>query len=223
MNKEKYPIGFIFLLVLGYLAWDLYDFYNSNASALGLKKNEFTVLQGEVQKLRVRLREVEDFKKSLEVKAQEIRQLTLDLEQTRAVLDDKEDVATFMRLILTEAQRSGVVVTSLKPGEQIKLEYVVQQAYDMTLGGAYAQILNFIDGLSKLQKIISIQNYSLKPVSKGNQRFVDLDGSFQFRSYRYLGSQADEIGHKSSLSSTPHAVPSPVPSASPVAAVGGTR
>lgn len=198
MNLERIPYSFILVLILGGLGVDLFVFMTSDTSTLKTKQGELTTVQGDVAKAKARLDRVENFRKSLDVKREEIRKLAKELQDTKGILTEDADVAGFMKSIITEAQQAGVTVSSLKPGETTKLEYVVQQNYDLNLSGFYIQILGFIDRLTKTQKILYVDNFSLKPTSRSDQKLVDLDGTFQVKSFRYLGGKADEIGQSPS-------------------------
>jgi Tfp pilus assembly protein PilO len=191
---DRIPIAAIILVLGAYLAYDVYHFKNDPGSALLQKQVDLERIQGEAGSLRNRVQEVEAFRKSLDSKRLEVRSLAVELEQAKGTLTEDLDVPGFMKMVVAEAERSGLVVTSLKPGETASLEYVMQQTFELSFTGLFAQSLGFFDRLEKLKRIVQVHEFSLKTKSRSDQKYVELEGTVQLRTYRYIGTKADEIG-----------------------------
>lgn len=200
---EKIPATMILIAYLGWLGFDYYTFNSDAGSALNMKQGELKAAEEEVAKLKTRVRQTQEFLKSLDGKRLEMRRLAQDLEDTKAVLTDSLDVPQFMKQVLTEAQLVGLTVKSLKPGEVTKQEYYTQQVFELTFRGVFVQLLGFLDRLSSLQKIVRVDTFSIKPVSKSSARIIELEGAVQLKAYRYAGSKADEVFKKGGSPSAP--------------------
>jgi len=193
LNPDKIPFKLLLFLLCGYLAFDYYQFKNEETSDFNLKKGELASAQLEVGKLKKKLSELEEFRKTVEAKRQKVRQLSAELEKSKGKLGEYADVAGVMKAVISQAQKSGLTVMGLKPAEATKFEYVVQQGFEMTFTGVYVRVLVFMDRLTKLKRILNVESYTLKPSTKQDQKFVELDGIFKINAYHYLRSKVDEL------------------------------
>jgi Tfp pilus assembly protein PilO len=190
---NKIPVMPIVGAILLYYGYIYYTFTTDPSSPLGQKKAEIELARNETQVLERKLREAQDFLKNLESKKQELRTLAAELDGIKATLSTSLDVGEFMRMVVTEAKKVGLSVISLKPAEQRKSEYYVEQVFDMTIRGVYVQVLVFLDRMSQVQKIVRIDEFGLRPISQLNAKFVQLEGAFKIKAYYYQGSKADEL------------------------------
>ncbi|MCM2321644.1 MAG: type 4a pilus biogenesis protein PilO [Oligoflexia bacterium] len=193
---EKVPFLFLLVLYLGYLGMGYHGFLNDPASELNLKKAELKASQEDLAKLSRKVEETREFIRSLNVKREEMRRLAQQLEDTKAVLTETLDVPAFMKLVLTEAQRVGLNVQSIRPGEASRGEHYAQQIFDVNFHGVYIQLIGFLDRLANLQKIVRVDDFMMKPISASTAKYVELEGVLQLKVFRYIGTKADEIAHK---------------------------
>ncbi|MCM2276756.1 MAG: type 4a pilus biogenesis protein PilO [Oligoflexia bacterium] len=220
---QRIPFTLLLVVYLAYLAYDLHAFNSDEASDLNLKKKEVAAAQEDLAKLNKKVEQTKEFMRSLNTKREELRKLAQELEDTKAVLTETLDVPAFMKLVLTEAQRVGLTVQSIKPGEVSRQEYYAQQLFDVSFRGVYVQLIGFLDRLANLQKIVRVDDFTMKPISSSSARHVELEGMLQLKAFRYAGSKADELGKKET-EGTPGAAPSGVPGGEATAAPakGGT-
>lgn len=195
---EKVPTTVLLAAYLAFLGFDYYNFTNDPASELNVKKGELQAVQADVAKLRTRVKQANEFLKTLDLKRAELRRLAQDLQDTKASLTETLDVPGFMNQVLTEAQRVGLKIVSIKPGENSRHEYYAQQVFDLNFRGVFIQLVGFLDRLSNLQKIVRADNFAIKPISPAYGKFVELEGTLQLKTYRYIGSKADDLARGSS-------------------------
>jgi Tfp pilus assembly protein PilO len=202
---SKIPFTFFLLGYLATVGWDYYGFKSDADSPLQQKRAEIEAAREEVTKLRKKFVEVETFRRNLEIKRGEIQKLTEELNNTKSSLSDDFDIPFLMKTILTEANRVGLVVKSLRPGAIKQAEYYSEQPFDLEFRGVYFQLVGFMSRIANLQKIIRTDEIGIKRVSSPDSRYVELSGKLQLKTYRYKHSKADEIsrGHegKASLAS----------------------
>ncbi len=184
---DRIPFIPLIFLVLGFKAYDLYDFLNTPESELLTKKSQAEELTSELEKMEVRLKEVEKFKATIDKKREALRAAAQELESTRTSLGAEIDVASFIRMVTTEAKKLGMNVGSITPKGVQSKELFNEQSFDIQLKGIYIQTLVFLQRLSKLQNIVRIQNFSLSPVSGGRNsgRYADLSGKIEISAYSY--------------------------------------
>jgi type IV pilus assembly protein PilO len=198
---NKLPIK---LLVTAYLLWTAYDYFHflghverlmgkEPSSVLAMKKKEIEAASSENDKLSAKIKEANEFFKGLEVKRSELRDLAQKLEGMKITLSENIDPAEFMNTIFLESKNTRLSVVQLKPAEANNRENFGEQSFEYQFRGAYVQLLLFLDRIAKLQKIIRVENMSLRPVEAQQGKFTLLSGSLQIKAYRYIGSKADDV------------------------------
>ncbi|MBI3558147.1 MAG: type 4a pilus biogenesis protein PilO [Deltaproteobacteria bacterium] len=189
----RLPILAVGLLYCCYLAYDHYDWMNSSASELGMKKASVVSAKTEFETMKKKLSSGEDFFKNLDAIRERIKALTLQLDSTKTSLSGDIDIANFVRIITLEVNKLNFQIKGIKPEQEKKLDYYVEVPFIVNLKGAYVQILVFFDRVSKFQQVIRISDFSLKPTGNPSSKFVELDATVKLVSYKYLGSSADDI------------------------------
>ncbi len=205
VNKllNRVPILLITTLYCGWLGYEYYDWINSANSELGQKKTALKTSQQNLDKAKKKLETAEEFYKNLDVLRSRIRQLTTQLESTKAVLNAEIDIANFVRMISLEAKKLGLVIKGIRPESEQRKEFYIEVPFTVALKGAYVQVLVFFDRISKLQQIIHVSDFSMRPTGNTQTKYVELDGSTRVVAYKYLGTQADEVAKKESLNNNP--------------------
>lgn len=204
----KQLIHVIFALLLVYLGWDHYSFLSDESSELGQKVSQITQKNAAILVSEKKLADAKDFYRNLERKRAELRALSNELSTMKSTLTEAPDPPGFMKLVLKEAKRVGLTVTSLSPLPSQTKQYYIEQPFDLAFQGVYVQLIAFLDRLAQAERIVRIDDFTVKPrnaASRGS-RFVDLEGTIKVRSYVYLGTQEDEVasqGGSDSLKAAP--------------------
>jgi Tfp pilus assembly protein PilO len=215
LNKIPFPL--VYLGIIGTLGYHYYDLNYPEASKLKQTEATLVSVQGESAKIEDNIRKANEFKKRLETKRAEIRQMAQELDSMKATLSENLDIPAFVKMVVTEARKVGLMVTGIKPSpEQVRKEYYAEQAFDLNFRGVYAQLLVFLDRLSQAQKIVRVDNFTVHPIATASiSRYVELEGLVQVKAYYYLGSKADDIARGGGAS--PGAARPSVPVAAPAA------
>lgn len=190
---QKIPATLLLLFYLGYLGYDYYSFETDSSSELKIKRTQVAQLKEETETAKRRIKEVEEFFKSLEVKREELRGLASKLGDMKATLSEDLDVSEFIKMVVTEAQKVGLSVRGIQPVGETKKEFYFEQAFRVNYRGVFAQVVVFLQRIRQLQRIVRIQDYNLSPASPDNGRYVLLQGNMTLLAYRYAGSKADDI------------------------------
>ena len=222
---EKIPVPVLMILGLAYLGYDYYDFTTSPSSPLIQKTTQIASAKKEIQVLGEKVKKAQEFFRSLDAKRAEIRGLAQQLDQMKTTLSDKLDISVFIKMLITEAAKVGLRVLSIKPTESKKHEYYVEQSFDVNMRGVFVQLLAFLDRLSSLERIIRVDGMDVKRMGSSLAPYVELAGTLQVKTYKYLGSKADDLA-KSGGSAPEGVTPAPGAAAAPVpapAAPGGKQ
>lgn len=227
MNQErlkeilhKIPWTGIAAVIALYMGYDYYWFTTDAASPLVQKQAQIVTITEENEKLKTKIKQANDFLKSLDAKKAELRALHQQLQDMKGTLSETLDVPDFMKTTITEAKKVGLAVLSLKPTESAKKEYYAEQAFDLAFKGVFVQLVVFFDRVANLQKIVRVENFALKPVSSSLSRYVELEGVVQLKVYRYIGSKADTLGTPATL---PTGTGAPAAGSQGAGAPGGGR
>jgi Tfp pilus assembly protein PilO len=209
MNTEKIkaivdriPISLIMVLWAGWLGYEYWTFTTAPESPLLQKQAEVDSVKKENLALQVKLKQANDFFKSLDVKKTELRKLAQNLEELKGTLSTNVDIPGFTKMLVTEANRVGLHVLGLRPKEIVSREYYQEQPFELTFRGVYVQLLVYLDRLANVQNIVRVDFFDIHPVSSSAARFVELEGTVQVNAYKYIGTKADEIGGAKSVASS---------------------
>lgn len=193
----------VMLLVIGYCGWQSYDYYewlNSPTSEYGSKLQTLATTKQNLEVAKKKLKDAEDFFKNFEALKTRIRQLALELENTKAVLNTEIDLANFVRMLSLEAKKIGLNIKGIRPDQEKKRDFYTEVPFTVVLKGAYVQALVFFDRIAKLQQVIHITDFGMRPSGNVFTKYVELEGTVRVAAFKYLGTDADEIGKKAELS-----------------------
>jgi Tfp pilus assembly protein PilO len=195
---EKIPITLLLVCYFGYLGFDYYSFIKDESSPLLMKSANIEAVTQSNKKIEERIKKLDDFLKSLDAKKVELRRLAQELHETQGTLSETIDVPAIMKMTLTEAEKVGLRVLSLTPSGSNAKEYYVEQTFQLTFRGVYIQLIAFLKRLSAVRQIVRVDTFKIKPLVSNRSRFVELDGTLEIKTYKYLGSKADSLDPSSS-------------------------
>jgi Tfp pilus assembly protein PilO len=188
---DKVPITLLLAAYLAYLGFDYYTFMNDESSPLLMKNANVQAVSQSNKKIEEKIKKLNDFVRSLEVKKVELRNLAQELHETQSTLSETIDVPAFMKMTWTEARKVGLRVLSLTPSGSSSKEYYAEQSFTLSFRGVYAQLIAFLNRLSEVRQIVRVETFKIKPVSSVRSRYVELEGSLEIFTYKYLGSKTD--------------------------------
>lgn len=201
LNKAlgKLPIMPVIVLYCGWLGYSYYSWLNSPDSELGMRKTGIESSRRQVELVKKKLATGEEFFKNLDAVRARIRQLTAQLDNSKTTLSADIDIANFVRMLTLEAKKLGITIKSITPQGEVKKEYYTEVPFNVTLKGAYVQVLVFFDRIARLQQVIKVGDFDLKPTGNAYTKYVELSGTAKIISYKYLGTHADEIINKAEM------------------------
>jgi len=195
INKllAKVPVIVLIALYCGYLGVDYYTWMNSANSTLGRKRASLKTSRQDLEVAKKKLVSAEEFFKNLDTLRLTIRQLTAQLEGTKSTITSEIDISKFIRMVTLEAKKVKLVIMGIKPGGEVKKDLYGEVPFTLHVKGAYAQLMVFFDHISRLQQVVKVSDFTMKPTSNVLTKYVELDGTVQLVTYKYLGTHADEV------------------------------
>lgn len=188
-------IPLLAILIVGYLAYDFYfSFQTSPNSPLTAQHMALQAAQKENQDYREKIKKAEEFNRTLDQKVAELRLLSAQLEEFKVTLSEDFDSGLYGTLA-AESRRAGVNISNFTKGNSKKAEYYDEISYRVSFSAVYIQLFVFLDRLTKLDKIVRIGGISIQPFNKEltDSPYVELKGDLRLMTYRYKGTNADEV------------------------------
>ncbi len=98
----------------------------------------------------------------------QIAALQLQIKQTEKVVPANKDVPGFINVIQDTASSSGIALRYLKPQAVVERDqYYGEMPFNIQIDGSYYSILSFFDRISKLERIVNIENIRVGSIAKG--------------------------------------------------------
>jgi type IV pilus assembly protein PilO len=168
----------VFLLIGGIVFGIYYMLYYS--------ENEGTIrnLNGQIERVEEEIKRAEKKEAQLvQIKA-EIKAKEKILEELKEVLPEEKEISIILRKVqsLISGARLRIQDWSTQPDRR-KAVYV-EVPYRITVDGSYHQLGVFFDQLSKLKKIFTISNLTIKPLPKMTSSF-SVKATFTASTYTY--------------------------------------
>lgn len=188
-------LNLLFFVIMAYMGWDYYSFTTDPTSDLGQRRQGLDDKRMDIATKEKKIADAKSFYQSLEKKRDELRKLSTELATMKSTLTENNDIPAFMKLVLNEAKRVGLSVTSLSPLPSQAKQYYIEQPFDLAFQGVYVQLIAFLDRLAQAERIVRIDDFSVRPragTSRGS-KFIELEGTIKVRSYFYLGTQEDSV------------------------------
>ena len=112
-------------------------------------------------KLQAKVREnaeLEAYKPKLADIERQLASLKQQLEIERRIVPDEKEVDNFMRMVGGEARKAGVEIRRYTAKPVSSREYYTEVPFEVELDGPYYSMLGFFDRVSKLERIVNVNN-----------------------------------------------------------------
>jgi len=179
------PIKLIVVLILitvvvfgGYwfLIKDQYTALDKVASEEATLKQQYESRAFKVSNLDAYRQQMEEMQKSFGAL---LKQLPADTE-VPGLLED----------ITNTGLGSGLDIESIKLKPEISKGFYIELPMDISVSGSYHDIASFVSGVASLPRIVTLHDFSIKPVGGGNEASGDiLRMSVAAKTYRYSGEE----------------------------------
>lgn len=124
-----------------------------------IKEKKLMALRAEIDKGRATERKLPQFKA-------QVASLEARLEGLKAVLPEEKDIADLLRRMQTLAMQSNLVIRSLKPVPVVEKQMHAEVPHDVEFDGSYHNLGVFLDRLSRLPRIVNVNDVSIKSKDK---------------------------------------------------------
>jgi type IV pilus assembly protein PilO len=175
-QQHKLAIWAVSLLVPVILF--IFLIYTPNSEKLTMLDKNNIYLQGEIQK-------VEALAGKLDEHKAERAAVELQLKAASLLLPKQKEIPSLLTNISEQGSNSGLEFISFQPRDERNEQFYAMIPVAITVSGTYHKIGSFLDKISKLNRIVSVNNISLgsPKVTSGE---VILTASMELVTYRFL-------------------------------------
>ena len=176
-------LSFLFILLMGLGYWFLWSDQVAEIDQAKAKEQE--------------LRKVFLDKKAQAIKVEAYKQQMVDIEKTFGALLKQLPDKSQMDGLLTDINQAGLgrglEFDLFKPGQETVAEFYAEMPIQIKIRGNYHDIGAFATDISKLSRIVTLNDLTIAPISKDSKEsMLSLDATA--KTYRYL--DASELAAK---------------------------
>jgi len=155
--------------------------YTKNVKKIeGLSKQK-AALQTEIAKAKKAASEKEKIE-------QELRETEEKFKETATVLPKEKEIPGLLTNISDLGKRAALDFNQFRPGAEIPKDFYAEIPVDIQIKGPYHNLGYFLDKISKLERIVTVNNIRMgSPVKEGNEMM--LSSSCRLVTYRFTGVQ----------------------------------
>jgi len=176
--KQQHKLAIWAVSLIVPLVLFIFLFYSPNSGKITQLKKNNQYLQGEIQK-------VEALAGKLEEHKAERAAVQLQLKAASLLLPKQKEIPSLLTNISEQGSNSGLEVISFQPRLERHKQFYAIIPVAITVSGSYHKIGSFLDKVSKLNRIVAVNNISLdspRVTSSG----VILKASMELVTYRFL-------------------------------------
>ncbi|RMF48238.1 MAG: pilus assembly protein PilO [Deltaproteobacteria bacterium] len=139
------------------------------------QQEELKRLQAESQRLQVKLQQDQRIANNLPKFKAEYERLKKRLEEALTELPNKQEIPSLLTSIASVAKDNGLDVVRFRPGNEVGKGFYAEVPVSLRLMGTYHQVALFSYAISRLPRIVNLNNLTLKPKnSKGSRAVLDI-------------------------------------------------
>jgi len=171
-------LGIIVLMYLALAAVFWFLLYSPKQTAIQVLESQRTELESKKSVVKRRAEDKEAFERELE-------DLTLQLRQALRQLPDDREIPDLLSRISTIARRIGLEIHRFLPQDEMVHEYHAEVPVELELQGSYHEVAMFFDRLSKLSRIVYVQDIAMQtPIETSGKVMVTVSG--RLTTFRFL-------------------------------------
>jgi len=167
-------IGLFMVLVIGLF---FFVFYQPNQEEIDSLAQQTSAASEELRKVRKAAQDLPKHKKELE----EVR---LQFDTTSTLLPKSQEIPNLLRDISDLGRNSGLDFISFTPGQEAPKDFYAEIPIDIKIRGSYHNLGLFLDKVSKLERIVTVNNIKTEKVDIDKNEIL-LSSSCRLITYRF--------------------------------------
>lgn len=185
----------IHLIILLYAANNLFTLYTEKSEALEQLQAATPPMEVKIAREKKKLRQIEEFKKNLEVTKNRVREVVTEIEKAQKQLPEDLNAAIVQEMLNDLAKKLKVKNVSQAPGNESLKGFYFAKEYELKGIGTFLQGLILLENIEKSERILNVRSYELSYSKvKNRSRFPILDIKVVLESYRYNKNYKENSG-----------------------------
>lgn len=153
-------------------------------------------LEKQVETATVELNKVKQAAKDLPQHKQEFAALQQEFEAMAILLPKSQEIPDLLRNISDLGKGAGLDFLTFVPGQETPKDFYAEIPIDITIVGPYHNLGSFLDSVSKLERIVTVNNITMdKPQEEGTEML--LNSSCRLITYRFTNTKLEPEDAKS--------------------------
>ena len=176
--KKEYKLGIFAASILLPILLFYFLIYSPTTEEIKKLKSNNRYLNGEIQK-------VEAIADKLDEHKAEKERVELQLKAASLLLPKQKEIPSLLTNISEQGTSSGLEFVSFTPRPERMEKFYAIIPVGISVFGSYHKVGTFLDKVSKLNRIVSVNNITLtKSSQSGNE--IQLSASLELVTYRFL-------------------------------------
>jgi len=160
--------------------------YTKNVKKIDAYTKQKAGLQTEIAKARKAASEKDKIEK-------ELRDTEAKFKETATVLPKEQEIPGLLTSISDLGKRAALEFNQFRPGGEMQKDFYAEIPVDIRINGPYHNVGYFLDKVSKLERIVTVNNIKMgSPKKEGGQ--MVLTSNCRLVTYRFTGVQQQEAG-----------------------------
>ena len=152
------------------------------------KQEKLTGLEKQKVTLTTEVKKAKAAAKNLKKYQDEVAEAQKRFAQTAIVLPKKKEIPNLLRNISDLGKGAGLDFLSFKPGSEIPKDFYAEIPVDISIRGPYHNMGYFLDQVSKLNRIVTVNNIKMaSPKKEGGEML--LNSTCRLVTYRFTNTQ----------------------------------
>jgi type IV pilus assembly protein PilO len=153
--------------------------------------DEQSKLSGQVSVASEDLKKVRKAARNYPVHQKELEEVRKQFEMTSVLLPKSQEIPNLLRNISDLGRNSGLDFISFTPGQEIPKDFYAEIPIDIKIKGPYHNLGLFLDKVSKLERIVSVNNIKTEKVEQEKNEML-LDSTCKLITYRFTNVKQEQ-------------------------------
>jgi len=186
--SAKAKAAIVLLAVLIPVGLFYYYVYKPEARKCSNLNRQITVARKDLNRARKAARNLPRYKKEIE----EIRE---KFDEAAVVLPKSREIPNLLRSISDLGKGAGLDFLSFKPGKETPKDFYAEIPVDISIRGPYHNLGFFLDQVSKLDRIVTVNNISMGSPKKEEGEML-LNSKCRLVTYRFTNKKTNDNAAK---------------------------
>lgn len=178
---NKIKIGIALVLIIAPIALFYFFMYSPNVKKIQGLTTQKTNLVAEIEKAKKAASQLENVKAS-------IAETEALFKETANLLPKDKEIPALLRNISDLGKGAGLDFLSFRPGAEVPKDFYAEIPIDIQINGPYHNMGFFLDQVSKLERIVTVDNIQMGGGRKEGAEML-LNSSCRLKTYRFTGVQ----------------------------------